>query len=156
MTKFPFRLGYTFSIKWPLSSTSILRQTPLKKGATPRIISYRNQVFRRILITLGYQFNSLITFAEYAEILPDTRPKILKLKFTSATNNIIVSVDKILDNHLTSEVIMAEFIVWSMLWLLQSREWPRYAQKHFTFLSISVLFEVDNLRNEIARRNPSQ
>lgn len=45
-----------------------------------------------------------VGFTEYPKILPDTLPKIPKLRIRSATNNIISVVDRILANRLSSEI----------------------------------------------------
>ncbi|CAD7078651.1 unnamed protein product [Hermetia illucens] len=74
-----------------------------------------NPVVRRSLVTgdVDQIYNEALTafqvaFTEYAEILPDARPKIPKLKFTSATTNIIAAVDRILADRLASEITATE------------------------------------------------
>lgn len=54
---------------------------------------------------MGVQ-NLILSFilTEYSQILPETKPKILKLKFPLVTNKIFTVVHRILGDRLASEV----------------------------------------------------
>ncbi|CAD7079165.1 unnamed protein product [Hermetia illucens] len=95
--------------------SSNYRTSQRSNPSTPPVRHSMNPVVRKSLVTGDVDpiYNEALTafqvaFTEYAEILPDARPRIPKLKFTSATTNIIAAVDRILADRLASEITATE------------------------------------------------